>query len=64
MGVAAGLGLAGVVDQLTAGQMLGPEGPLFLLGAAVLMAVVGTLAAWRPARRGPRIQPTEALRPD
>jgi ABC-type antimicrobial peptide transport system permease subunit len=35
-----------------------------LLGVAVFMAAVGIAAAFGPARRALRIQPTEALRTD
>ena len=44
---------------------LGVENAMPLLGAvAAIMAVVGLLAAFGPARRGARIQVTEALRAD
>ena len=36
--------------------------PGIIPGAAAFMALVGVLAAWRPARRGFRVDPTEALR--
>ena len=36
--------------------------PGVLPGAAAFMLLVGILAAWGPARRGLRIDPTEALR--
>ena len=56
-GVGFGLALAAVLDlQLKTGYtaLLGPVG--------ALMLCVGMLAAIGPARRGLRIQPTEALR--
>lgn len=43
--------------------MLG-KGVVLLLTVAVFMIVVGLLAAVGPARRGLRIQPTEALKAD
>ncbi len=39
-----------------------PKSPGVLLAVAVLMIAVGLLAPLGPARRGFRIQPTEALR--
>ena len=62
VGVAAGLALAGLLDRIMQGLTLSGREGLILPSVAVLMAVVGLLAAWGPARRGLRIQPTEALR--
>jgi ABC-type antimicrobial peptide transport system permease subunit len=59
VGVLVGLALAAVID-------LGLEGgyTALLAPVAVLMLMVGMLAAAGPARRGLRIQPIEALRED
>ncbi len=35
---------------------------ILLPAVAALMVIVGAMAAWGPARRGLRIEPTEALR--
>jgi ABC-type antimicrobial peptide transport system permease subunit len=61
-GVVAGLALAVGVDAASAGDALGAAGLTALPVIAVAMVVVGLLAALGPARRGLRIQPTEALR--
>jgi hypothetical protein len=57
--VLVGLAFAAMLD-------LGLEGgyTALLAPAALLMLTVGMLAAVGPARRGLRIQPTEALRED
>jgi len=39
-----------------------PYDPVTMIGAAVLMIAVATLAAWLPARRAAKIDPMEALR--
>jgi ABC-type lipoprotein release transport system permease subunit len=62
MGVGVGAGLALLIDMLGGGEVLGPAGRLLLPGMAVVMIVVGLLASIGPARRGLKIQPTEALR--
>jgi ABC-type antimicrobial peptide transport system permease subunit len=36
--------------------------PITLAGAVAVLAAVGLLAAWFPARRAARIDPMEALR--
>lgn len=61
-GIAAGLVVAAGIEVLTDGGLLGGRGPAILLSFAVVMAVVGLLAAWGPARRGLRVPPAEALR--
>jgi ABC-type antimicrobial peptide transport system permease subunit len=43
-------------------QSLTVEPPLPLAVAAIAMIAVGLLAAYVPARRASRVQPTEALR--
>jgi putative ABC transport system permease protein len=61
-GVAAGVGITGLLELATGGEVMGGQGYLLLPGVALLMTAVGLLAAWGPARRGLRIQPMEALR--
>ena len=64
IGVAVGIGVAALLDWGTAGEFTGGEGAVLLAGVAAFMMAVGLLAALGPARRGLRIQPTEALRAD
>ena len=58
------IGGAWLVDRVTGGELLGGRGAVLLPVFAVLMALVALLAAVGPARRGLRIEPTEALRAD
>lgn len=60
-GVAAGLGIAAVLEWSGA-DLMGGRGLVCLPTVAVLMFTVGILAALGPARRGLAVQPTEALR--
>lgn len=62
IGVAAGLVVAGLVDSATGGELLAGRVSLLLPAVAVFMMAVGLLAALGPARRGLRVEPTEALR--
>ena len=62
LGVTIGGGLALLADIISGGEALGPTGRLFVPAIAVIMIVVGLLASIGPARRGLRVQPTEALR--
>lgn len=63
IGVIVGAALAFVTDNLAGGDALGPTGRLvFVPMMAVVMIVVGLLASIGPARRGLKVQPTEALR--
>jgi predicted permease len=64
IGVVLGALAAALLDRLTGGELGGGEGAVLLPAVAVIMMVVGLLAAVGPARRGLRIQPTEALRAD
>jgi ABC-type lipoprotein release transport system permease subunit len=41
---------------------LEPRDPVTFASAALLLAVVGALAGWLPARRASRIDPTQVLR--
>lgn len=64
VGIALGVAAAAGIERLTGGGLMGGRGAVLLPALAVLVAVVGLLAAFGPARRGLRIQPTEALRAD
>jgi len=64
LGVVIGLGLSVVVDRLSGGALMGGRGLVLVPGIAAFMVVVGLLAAAGPARRGLRVEPTEALRAD
>jgi hypothetical protein len=61
-GVAVGAIAAFLLDAASGGQMLGPLGYLLLPAMAIAMVVAGLIASIGPARRGLRVQPTEALR--
>ena len=61
-GVALGAALALLADVLSGGEALGPTGRLFVPAIATVMIAVGLVASIGPARRGLRVQPTEALR--
>jgi putative ABC transport system permease protein len=64
IGVSVGAGVSVWVATLVATLLygLGPRDPLTLLGAAVVLSTVGTLAGWLPARRASRIDPAAVLR--
>jgi hypothetical protein len=61
-GVVVGMALGLLLDVASDGEMLGSSGRALLPVAAIVMVIVGMLATLGPARRGLRIQPTEALR--
>ena len=62
-GVAIGAALAFLVDVMSGGEVLGATGRLvFVPAIAVMMIGVGLIASFGPARRGLKVQPTEALR--
>jgi hypothetical protein len=61
-GVVVGVVLALMVDLVSDGELLGSFGRALLPVTAVVMTIVGLFATIGPARRGLRIQPTEALR--
>ena len=61
-GVLVGMVLGLLLDVASDGEMLGSSGRALLPVAGVVMVIVGMLATLGPARRGLRIQPTEALR--
>lgn len=62
VGSLTGILSAGALDQSFKGEMLQQRGAVILPMVALVMTIVGVLAALGPARRGLRIQPTEALR--
>lgn len=61
-GVAVGIVMALLIDRASDGEMLGVLGLRLLPITALMMVLVGLFATIGPARRGLRIQPTEALR--
>jgi hypothetical protein len=61
-GIVVGTVLALMIDRASEGEMLGSLGRGLLPVTAVAMTMVGLFATIGPARRGLRIQPTEALR--
>lgn len=61
-GVVVGTVLALLLDLASEGEMLGLFGRGLLPVTALVMVLVGLFATLGPARRGLRIQPTEALR--
>jgi putative ABC transport system permease protein len=61
-GVAVGALVALLVDIASGGEALGAMGYVLLPAMSISMVIVGLVASIGPARRGLRIQPTEALR--
>jgi putative ABC transport system permease protein len=61
-GVVVGIALALMTDRASEGELLGSFGRGLVPVVAVVMTLVGLFATLGPARRGLRIQPTEALR--
>ncbi len=64
LGVAIGAALSFYMSRFVATLIFGvePRDPSTFIGAAVVLAAVGSLAAWLPARRAARIDPIEVLR--
>lgn len=62
LGAVIGIAAAVLMDQASEGELLAGTGLVVLPLVAVFMTMVGLAAAAGPARRGLRIQPTEALR--
>jgi len=64
IGIAIGLPVALALVRVIWAIFYGiePHDPLTMIGAAVLIITVATLAAWIPARRAARIDPMNALR--
>jgi predicted permease len=61
-GAAVGLLAAIGLDQALEGELVGSQGAVIVPLVIVIMALVGLVAAFGPARRGLAIQPIEALR--
>jgi ABC-type antimicrobial peptide transport system permease subunit len=61
-GIVVGTVLALMIDRASEGEMLGSLGRRLLPVTAVAMAIAGLVATIGPARRGLRVQPSEALR--
>ena len=64
LGVAIGAALSFYMSRFVVALIFGvePRDPSTFIGAAVVLAAVGSLAAWLPARRAARIDPIEVLR--
>jgi putative ABC transport system permease protein len=62
LGVGLGLAAAVALDLAAGGELMAGTGLLLVPATAAFMLIVGLLAAAGPARRGLRVQPTEALR--
>ena len=62
LGLGIGLVATVAIDRASGGAMMSGTGLLLVPVTVGLMLVVGLLAATGPARRGLRVQPTEALR--
>jgi len=62
IGVGIGTVAAAVLDRITGGELLGGRSRVLVPTFAVSMCLVAMLAAFGPARRGLRVQPSEALR--
>jgi predicted permease len=60
VGLAGALATTGVIRSLVPG--VGPRDPVAFGGAALVLGVVGWLAAYLPAHRASRVDPMEALR--
>jgi predicted permease len=63
-GLAAGVPAALVLTRFIKSQLYGvaPTDPVSLVGAGVLLVAIAVLAAWLPARRASKVDPTVALR--
>ena len=64
IGVFLGTGISIWASRYVGTLLYGPEprDPMTLIGAAIVLATIGALAGWLPARRAARIAPAEALR--
>ena len=64
IGIALGLGVSLLLTPLAATMLysLEPRDPATMATAAVVLAMVGLLAGWLPARRASRIDPAKVLR--
>jgi putative ABC transport system permease protein len=66
LGIAIGLGLALPAAQIVRGSLygVGALDPLTFGSVAVLLTLVAAMAAYLPARRASRVDPTHALKAD
>jgi predicted permease len=64
VGIVAGATISMWASMFVATLLYGlePRDPMTLAGAAVVLAAIGIVAAWLPARRASRIDPAEILR--
>jgi putative ABC transport system permease protein len=62
MGAVLGMAAAEALDVATRGELMQGHGAVVLPIVALLLMLIGLLAALGPARRGMRVAPTEALR--
>jgi len=60
LGVAGSFFASGVIQGLLFG--VAPRDPITLIAVAAMMAVIGILACWIPARRAARVDPAIAMR--
>ena len=60
VGCAGALALSGLLESLL--YEIGPRDPLTFAGVPLVLAAVALLAAYLPARRAARLQPSDALR--
>jgi predicted permease len=61
-GIALGIAIASAIEWIGPGGTMGANARVLLPSVVGLMSLVGLLAAVGPARRGLKVQPTEALR--
>jgi predicted permease len=66
IGVAIGLGLAGIAGRLAGGLLFGvaPADPITFLTVPLVLGVVTVAASWWPAHRATTVDPMTALRSD
>jgi predicted permease len=66
LGVALGLGLVFALGRVLSSVLYGvePSDPLTIVGTAILLTGVATLASYLPARRAVAVDPLDALRAD
>lgn len=62
MGAALGIALGTVLESLSGGELMRGNGPIVLPAVTLGVVLVGIAAAFGPARRSLRIQPSDALR--
>jgi putative ABC transport system permease protein len=64
LGLVLGVGGALIAGGVISGLLFGvaPNDPITFIGVAVLMAAIGILACWIPARRAARVDPAIAMR--